>query len=170
MASIMPKTGFRKLIAVASDSGMKAAAANIRVTPPQPRPRAQKVEVQGRAHDGEPRWRPAKDDMAMNAKRNRPWLICSGCSAGPSASVPSALARSVHPAMKAAAARVRSAAAPGFWTGGVIACPVAGGREKLKRHIGARRKHFARGAEPAMSARMIERRTNIRSRRRRTCA
>jgi hypothetical protein len=36
MARIMQKTGLRKLIAVASASGIIAAAANISVTPDQP--------------------------------------------------------------------------------------------------------------------------------------
>lgn len=35
-ASAMPTTGLRKLIAVASDSRMKAAAANMKLTPSQP--------------------------------------------------------------------------------------------------------------------------------------
>ena len=73
MASIIAKTGLRKLIAVASDSGMKAAAANISVTPPQPRPeRFAWVIRSGRVNTG--RTKPTVTAMARKAKRNRPWL------------------------------------------------------------------------------------------------
>ena len=40
---------------------------------------------------------------ASAANKNRPWLICSGCSAGPRAAPPKSLANSVVPAIKAEA-------------------------------------------------------------------
>ena len=73
-ARIIPNTGLRKLMAVASDSGMKAAAANISVTPPQPRQdRPIWVAKSGRVQRG--RTMTESIPIAMSAKRNRPWLI-----------------------------------------------------------------------------------------------
>jgi len=113
MASSIPTTGLRKLIAVASESGMKAAAANMKLTPPQPNStRSVCTGSAGRVILG--RISSAAVENIVSAKMNRPWLICSGCSAGPSVSVPSILASSVVPAMKPEASRVRAAASGGF--------------------------------------------------------
>src|SRR6056297_3380049 len=121
IASIIPKTGLRKLIAVASDSGMKAAAANISVTPAQPKPeRLAWVAKSGRVRCG--RISAVIVPMARKAKRNRPWLTCSAWSGGPSASVPSAFASSVVPASSAAARSVSRAARAGSGARGENMC------------------------------------------------
>ena len=57
--------------------------------------------------------------MASHANRKRPWVICKGCSAGPSVSVPSALASSVVPAIRAEASAIK-AMAVGRDSGGVM--------------------------------------------------
>ena len=65
----MPKTGLRNLIAVASDSGMNAVAANISVTPPHPKhDRLRCVARSGRVRSA------VIAPMARNANRNRAWL------------------------------------------------------------------------------------------------
>ena len=103
----MAKTGLRKVIAVASASGMSWTAANISVTPPQPVSVLSPCRRQaGRVNRG--RSTAAALQKARKANINRPWLICSGCR--PSGPAPAILASSVVPAMKAVAASMKPAA------------------------------------------------------------
>lgn len=82
IAKIIPNTGFRKLMAVASDTGISATAANIKLTPTQPSKERRKCKRKdGRVNFG--RVLVTNSNRAKKAKKNLPAETCKGCKLSP---------------------------------------------------------------------------------------
>ncbi len=108
----MVTIGLRKLIAVASASGIRAAAANMQVTPIQPQAARPKCSRQGTPCSPGQRIA-ATVTTTRKAKKNRPALICIGCSPPSPAPNTNALANSDVTAISALAPSMASTAMTG---------------------------------------------------------
>ena len=114
----MENNGLRKLIAVASASGIIAAAANMQLTPAQPQ-NARPACTGQAAPRKLGRTQARIGSNTTSAKKNRPELTCRGCSASPSTPRPRTLAIRVVTAISAQHSIISAAPVSGRDAAGV---------------------------------------------------